>query len=367
MTSRAPAPLSILVLAALAAACAPNSTPVTKRGYQGKPPLGERFTAEEAPVGSWSWVPFPDALCGDGSTAGLGVNAGIGPDLVVYFDGGGACWDYVTCETAETAIDRRYGTEEFATEVSVWFPGSIMDRAALPPSLSDATLVFVPYCTGDVHGGDHVETHHGIAGSATWHHVGHANLMRFLERVGPSVPSPRKLVVAGSSAGGFGALANYEAFRWYFPDAQGFLVDDSGPPLVGGDLPGSMRDAWYNAWHLGASLDLFCVECREDMSAAISALAQAHRGDRLALVSHLRDLTMSTFLLQPTPLHFEEALRRLERDVFAATDDARVFYDDGYDHTLLPAVADHVTGAMTLSAWLEEDVSGGSGWVSVSP
>jgi hypothetical protein len=356
-----------LLLAALVAACAPNTTPITKRGYQGKPTLGAPFTPQEAPVGTWSWIPFDDALCGDGSTTGLGVNAGSGPDLVVYLDGGGACWDYVTCETAETALDRRYGPAEFDTEVSVWFPGSIMDRGALPPSLADATLVFVPYCTGDVHGGDHVETYHGIPGSATWHHVGHANVMRFLERLGASFPSPRKLVVAGSSAGGFGALANYAAFRWYFPDAQGYLVDDSGPPLVGGDLPSGMRDAWYNAWHLGASLDLFCVECRDDMSAAIPALAQMHRGDRLALVSHARDLTMSTFLLQPTPLHLEAALGRLERDVFAATDDARVFYDDGYDHMLLTAVADHAVGATTLAAWLEEDVSDAAGWASILP
>jgi hypothetical protein len=34
---------------------------------------------------------------------------------------------------------------------------------------------------------------------------------------------------------------------------------------------------------------------------------------------------------------------------------------------LLPVIGDHGTGATTLAAWLEEDVSGGAGWATVVP
>jgi Pectinacetylesterase len=358
MRARLAAALAAVVLGG----CAANTTPVTKKAYDGKPPLGAPITADEAPDGQWSWVSVPDAVCGDGSPAGLGVNPGTGPDLVVFFDGGGACWSYTTC-AAGMAFDRSYGPAEFATEQAQYLPGSLLDRAVLPASLKDATLVFVPYCTGDVHGGDNVKIYSSPFDTIEWHHVGHANVMRFLERLGATWPSPRKLVVAGSSAGGFGALANYEAFRWYWPDASGYLVDDSGPPLVGDDIAASMRDAWYDAWHLGASLDPFCVDCRDDMSAGITAIAKAHRGDRVALLSHVDDLVMSTFLEQ---VQLGTALRRLESTVFAPAG-ARVFYAPGTDHMLLPTLTAETSGGTTLADWLEADFSDAAGWADAAP
>lgn len=366
-----------LLAAALATAgCSPNTSPVTKKAYPGDPPLGAPITAAEAPEGAWSWVPFPDSVCGDGSPTGLGVNPGTGPDLLVFFDGGGACWDYLTC-TLGAAVDDDYGPAKFDVEVRDFFPGSFTDRAALPPELSDATLVFVPYCTGDVHGGGRVATHRAAGGLASvqWSHLGHGNVLAFLERLGATWPAPRKLVVAGSSAGGFGAIANYEAFKWYWPDAEGYLVDDSGPPLVGDDIPGWLRDAWYNAWQLGLSLDPFCTECRTDLSAAITELARRNRNDRIAFLSHAQDGTMSLLLGGKTGSQFEAALRRAEQAVFAPTANARVFLDGGSDHMLLTALdagaagylASHETGGVTVDTWLGWMVTGSPAWTTVMP
>jgi hypothetical protein len=374
MTARS----ALLALAALIA-CAPNETPITKKGYPGDPILGAPFTIAEAPDGIWSWIEFPDTACADGSTTGLGVNPGTGPDLLVFFDGGGACWSYLTCETAQTAVDHSYDAAKFAVEVQDWFPGSLMDRTALPPTLVDATLVFVPYCTADVHGGDAVQTYSGLdplPTEVTWNHVGHANVMAYLQRLGATWPSPGKLVVSGSSAGGFGALVSYEAFRWYWPDAQGYLVDDSGPPLVAGDIPAWMRDAWYNAWHLGVSLDPICVNCRDDFSLAISQYAGSYKQDRIALLSQTQDHVMSVFLGGKTGAQFEAALGRLEAARFTPSDNARVFFDAGTEHMLLTSetpvlsgsyVASHVTGTTSLTDWLELMVSDDPAWDSVKP
>jgi hypothetical protein len=370
-------PILWLLAAALStAACSPNTSPVTKKAYPGDPPLGAPIGAGEAPEGVWSWIPFPDSVCADGSTTGLGVNPGTGPDLVVFLDGGGACWDYVTCAVG-AAVDDDYGPDKFDAEVSGYFPGSFTDRAALPPTLADATLVFVPYCTGDVHGGGHVATYRALGGLDTvrWSHLGHGNVLAFLERLGATWPSPRKLVVAGSSAGGFGAVASYEAFKWYWPDAEGFLVDDSGPPLVEDDIPAWLRDGWYNAWQLGVSLDPFCAECRTDLSAAVTELARRNRGDRFALVSHAQDATMGLLLGGKTGGQLEEALRRAEQTVFAPTSNARVFLDAGSDHMLLTALqagtsgylASHETAGVRLDTWLEWMVTGSPAWTTVMP
>jgi hypothetical protein len=364
----------LLAFAALAfAACAPNTTPIEKKGYQGKPPTGEAIPEQELPLEAWAWIPFDDARCGDGSSTGVAVSRGTGPDLLVFLDGGGACWSYATCALG-TAVDASYGPAELDVELSDFVPSSLTDRSNLPPALAGATLVFVPYCTGDVHGGNNVMEY---GGGETWNHVGHGNLLAYLARLAPTFPSPRRVVVAGSSAGGFGALLGYAAMRWYWPDAKGYLVDDSGPALVNNDIPADLRDSWYNAWRLGEALDPICVDCRWNFSAAFRELAAQFPDDRLALVSHLQDPVMSGFTLS-TPSAFEAALRQLERDVFAPTTNARVFYDadGGADaHMLLTPVtpfagsyvASHVEGGLTLSEWLERMISDDPRWDSVLP
>jgi hypothetical protein len=370
--------ITIAGLLALSLACSPSSTPIVKKGYAGKPPMGAPLLEAELPLGEWAWIPFDDAQCGDGSTTGLAVNRGSGSDLLVFFDGGGACWDYATC-AAGAAVDKDYGQAKFQVEAQDFIPSSLTDRANLPPTLAGASIVFVPYCTGDVHGGDNVKEYGNAVFSETWHHVGHANVMAYLRRLAPTFPSPRKLMVAGSSAGGFGALLNYEAFRWYWPDAQGYLVDDSGPALVNGDVPADFRDAWYASWRLGEALDPVCLGCRTNFSEAFTELADLHPDDRIAFVSHVRDPVMSAFMILPTG--FEDAVRRLETEVFARTANARVFYDDDggtFDaHMLLTPqepftgsyVASHVEGVenLTLAEWLERMVSDDPAWATVMP
>ncbi len=367
--------------AALAACASSTSSPLEKKGYSGKPPLGAPLAEVDLPLERWAFIPFDDTACGDGSPTGLAVNRGSGPDLLVFFDGGGACWDYASC-AAGTAVDAAYGPASWDLELRDYVPSSLTDRAHLPAALSGATIVFVPYCTGDVHGGSRVASYGSFLPGVpdlTWQHMGHANLLAFLERLAPTFPSPRKLVVAGSSAGGFGALASYEALRWYWPDARGYLIDDSGPALVGGDFPGALRSAFYGSWALGEALDPICLDCRADLSAAFRELSALHPADRIAFLSHLRDPVMSAFTLS-TPDAFEAALRHLEAAVLAPTPNARAFYDaDGGTldaHMLLtPAepsgaasyVASHVEGGLTLADWLERMISDDPRWDSVVP
>ncbi len=307
------------------AACGEGSSPpdpVVPGPYDGTPPLGAPIApADAAPIpnaGDWTWVPFPDTTCTDAtggppsgayqfstSSTGLAISWGDAgnTDVVVFLQGGGACWDFFSCggaaslDVPKTAATGPFGPTEFDADIYQAYPLSWIRRENLPHSLAGATIVFVPYCTGDVHAGDAVTTYAfpGRPPSITWHHAGHANVLAFLKRLGATFPAPRKLVVAGSSAGGFGALANYPAFRWYWPDAVSYLVDDSGPPLAGAAIPASTRAAWYASWDMGASLDAFCPSCQADFSQGLRALAARYPQDRIALLSHLQDLTIREF------------------------------------------------------------------------
>ncbi len=383
------APLALL----LAAACGGSSPPPNP--YVGSPPKGAAIAREEGtPVGAtgWRWIDFPDTVCttrlaggGYGTVpTGLAIDWGSGPDVVVSLMGGGACWDFITCGGAggtPTASTGPFGANEFAALLAA-YPNAMFQRARLPPALASATVVFVPYCTGDVHGGDRVTTYTSpIPGLApvTWHHVGHANLMAFLRRLGATfaIASPARLVVAGSSAGGFGALANYPAFRWYWPDAAGYLVDDSGPPLVGDAVPPASRSAWWADWNLGASLDAFCPDCRTDLSAGLRELSTRYPSDRIALLSHTRDATICAFYGAYDPMTlsfapmsgatFEAELYRLATTVIDPTANARYFFTVGTAHPMLDDPGSITTPSPGLDAWLESMIGGGPDWTSAHP
>ncbi len=375
------------------AACGEDDkgTPAPPGPYGGSPPMGTAISLTEGTViptaTEWTWVPFEDAFCTDvtGSagayqfskgTTGLAINWGSGSDVVFFLQGGGACWDWITCGGVLLAASTGpYGPDQFAsfynsmTGFSSW-----VKRKNLPTALSSATVVFIPYCTGDVHTGDKETTYPPAfqgAQSVTWFHLGHANIMAFLKRLGPTFPSPGKVIVAGSSAGGFGALANYPAFRWYWPTAKSYLVDDSGPPLAGDSIPAATRSAWYTSWNMGASLDAFCPECHTDMSWGMRHLAATYSNDRMALLSHLQDSTIRYFfgtsLYQPMgATAFETALRSLGTDVMDATTNAKYFFTAGAGHPTLDDPAAITTPDPGLATWLEEMLSDSTSWASAT-
>jgi pectinacetylesterase len=389
----------LLALAACGGGSSPPD-PVVPGPYDGAPPLGAAIAqADAAPIpnaGDWTWVPFPDTTCTDAvldsgaylfstSPTGLAISWGDpgNADVVVFLQGGGACWDFFTCGGAPTFVPKTaatgpFGPAEFEADIYQAYPLSWIRRENLPQSLAGATIVFVPYCTGDVHAGDAVTTY-SFPGAQpiTWHHAGHANVLAFLKRLGATFPAPRKLVVAGSSAGGFGALANYPAFRWYWPDAVSYLVDDSGPPLAGAAIPASTRAAWYASWDMGASLDAFCPSCQTDFSQGLRALAARYPQDRIALLSHLQDLTIreffGTFTITPPYLvpmsapDFEAALRALGTDAMdPATSNAKYFFTAGAEHpTLLDPTA--IDLPVPLEVWIEDMLSDAPGWTSQAP
>lgn len=351
----------VAVAASLVLACGPQSPP--SGGGTPLPPPGDPLVGL-AP-GVWTWVGFPDSACDDGSPTGIGLNPGAGPDLVLLLHGGGACWDYLTCLLLNTARHGPFGQAQFDQLQITDVPGSILDRVLPGNPFRDASLVFVPYCTGDIHGGDNLAAYLG-PGQPLYHHVGHANVVAFLRRLAATWPAPRRLVVSGASAGGFGALINYPTVRHYWPGGQVFLVDDSGPPLEQGAIPQALLDAWFASWRLDKVLDPFCGQaCHSDLSAGLAAVARGYPRDRLALLSSLQDQVIRSYYLL-SAAQFQAELLRMAADVMDPTPNARYFFVPGTSHTMLGNPAGFTQGVPLLT-WLEQQVSGDPAWASQRP
>ncbi len=326
-------------------------------------PLGMPITATP---GKWTWIDFPDTTCDDGSPTGIGLYPSATSDkLVFFFAGGGACWDYTTCVTLNTSTHGPFGATEFASLSGGDFPGTILERAGTSP-FKDYNAVFVPYCTGDLHAGDAVQTYANGSASKTIKHKGHANVLAYLSRLAATFKTPSNVAVTGSSAGGGGAIFNYPSIRAAWPAASALLVDDSLPLMIGDSVGPALRTAWYQSWNLGALVDPLCAGCRDDLSLYLKTVAQRYPSDRMALLSSLQDKTIRGYFLL-TPVAFEAALRALIMNVLVPLPNFRSYVETGEGHTMLAALATHTTNGTPLVTWLTQMTTGDAAWVSIVP
>lgn len=318
-----------------------------------------------APYEQWTWTDFPDSACDDGSPTGIGINpTNRSTNVLVFLDGGGACWDYTTCYVLNKATHGPFGQSQFSSVIGSIPAGSIFDRTSASNPFRDWSFVFVPYCTGDLHGGNNVATYQNATTKKTYHHVGHSNILAYLQRLAPTFPTIGKMVVSGSSAGGYGASFNYATFRSRWPDAEMYLVDDSGPPLEGSAIPVAFSTAFWANWHLGDVLLPICgTACQTDLSQLLPALAGSYPEDRMALLSSLQDATISSYL-QLSAADFQTDLLAMATDRIDPLPKFRYFIVSGSTHGMLGVCCQNGTG---LVSWLTQEVSDDPGWVSIKP
>ncbi len=250
------------------------------------PTIGASTGPIVAPAGAWSWVEFDDTRCANGTPTGLGINTREGAsDVVISLMGGGACWDAGSCFFVKSAwnIDFGYGNAQFSGERFRSIP--LFDRAVSP--FADASFVYLPYCTGDLHVGTTTQTY--VQGRPT-SHVGAQNLDAFLKRLAPTFANARRIFVIGTSAGGFGAQMNAWRFKAAFPTAEVHVLADSAAMVM---PAGTRWSEWFAAWK--PELPPGCSGCSETTTAWIDSARRDLKGGRLALVTSTEDGLLSTF------------------------------------------------------------------------
>jgi Pectinacetylesterase len=343
--------------------------------------LFPRFGAPIPPVapGSWQWIDFPDTAAGDGSPTGLAINFAPDPQskrLVIYFQAGGACWDYTTASLHLGGYGAVMHLNGFGRSVwersltarihrKMW----LFDRDDPTNPFRDAHLVYIPYCTGDIYVGDRVNELRGPLPfmRRTVHFRGQANVRAYLSRLVPTFPELARVYLVGSSAGGFGAtfswwLAN-EAFRTVPID----VISDAGHPVL---VPKAMFDRWIEAW--GPRFPHHGEECRRGLRELLEFAERHYLGpDRYALISTRKDAVLSGFFgMRPsTHARYIDELRAEFFDDFRRyprVRHARYFIMGSYGHTVFPGnqVERARIGKMALRTWLTQMVEEDPAWSS---
>ena len=315
------------------------------------PSVPEELAAQDpaAPQTSWTRIATGAGTeCALGTPYSFFTRDGTDPDrLLIYFQGGGACWEWVSCSGMfDATVD---DTEPFA------FRG-VFDRAEPRNPFRSYSVVFVPYCSGDVHIGD-ASVSYGDA-TRPVRHRGFRNVSAVLDWIGARGFRPRTVVVAGTSAGAYAALFYMRPIARLFPNARLVLLGDSGVPLL------SRNEEVLKNW--GASSVMAALWQDETRA---RTLLEAYRQAaligprvRLAQITSDQDRVQSAFYLISGSSDWRRATYSLLADVKVAVPAFRSFIVAGSDHGLLPVDAfySYRSDGVVLHEWVSRLIAGES-------
>jgi hypothetical protein len=259
--------------------------------------------------GIWQKVELPGTLCGNDSQYKFFVNYSTSSNnLIVNLEPGGACWDYGSCAGdggLRGAANPDGIPDNHMTQLK-WEFLPLHRRDSANP-LRDWNMVFVPYCTGDLHTGNNRVTYENPdpgGSDLVFDHHGHQNMTRLIAWIAETFPEVPRLLVTGCSAGGTGALVNYHFIRKGLPGVQcSYLLDDSGPIFPGAGNSGPLHAQVRAAWNLDPLIDevaadfagLDAAQVKADLGLINTALADKYPRDRLATTLYRLDFNYSLY------------------------------------------------------------------------
>lgn len=323
--------------------------------------------------------------------------------LAIFFDGGGACWDPNTCIGSAFLGEAIYQetVDENVADLET-LPG-LGDLAAPENPIADHTLVFIPYCTGDLHTGDADTTYSysGPGGPFDWtiRHRGAANvaavLTHLVDYYGTLGSIPDEVFLVGASAGGYGVLYHYPEIRgllpWY---TKVRVLVDAANGIINQDFydralaETGAWNAWENladelnpAFTSGAD-DLFVETIKAvasiDRRARIGQYTTAFDAVQIGFYSIARNVDDPTQWFNPVQILFAtlDWTTRARLNMISTALQAwnyRFYLASGADHTIVPSdklYLEDSAGGIAFIDWLDDMINRrflwGSDWRNLS-
>lgn len=185
--------------------------------------------------------------CAHDSAFSFKVHPGLTEKVAIILNGGGACWRAQDCDPKNHPTYTMIA--DSANDISA--RTGLFDVNNEKNPIRDYTIVFVPYCTGDLHLGSRqseYEWHSPKNGDRNFlvRHGGAANIEAVLDWVFVNVRNPRTVFVAGMSTGAVASPVIAEKVARHYPRARVVQL---------GDGAGGYRSVGVaeNMWRWGAT------------------------------------------------------------------------------------------------------------------
>ncbi|UCD85306.1 MAG: hypothetical protein JSU92_03690, partial [Deltaproteobacteria bacterium] len=222
--------IGIVFAVFLAASCGDDDDSAVKCG-EGQVLLDGACVADITE--GWTKIePGGDTVCSRGTPFRFFIRKGTVNKVVVGFDGGGACWNALTCSVADAIFSPE--ADEDASGLNEGF----FDFDHPDNPFGDWYLIFIPYCTGDIHWGNNTVTYPQMDENPpiTIEHKGFVNGKAALEWLYKYFNKPEVIFVTGVSAGAYGSLLHSLYVMDHYPDSRVVYLGDCGAGIITGDF-----------------------------------------------------------------------------------------------------------------------------------
>jgi len=257
----------------------------------------------------------------------------VGSDnLVIFLQGGGACWSFFCLAVT--------GAPAGVPAIDILNP----DLDANPTK--DWNAVYVPYCDGSFFVGDaDIDDNLNDKGIRT--HRGLANLTGAYEVAAMRFPNPQKVLLAGSSGGAYGLLMAGALLRHYYPETELIVMADSGIGIARDQDPEYIQLP-VTEFNLDRFIPSDCDGCISTghLTALVTWLLKHDPEIRVGLYSSWYDSIIANVFLQIDPQEHAQSLREQTDLVHHAYPQRfKRFITDGIQHTALIADTSGIIGS----------------------
>lgn len=292
-------------------------------------------------------------VCGAGAPYSMATRDRGSEDLMIFLEGGGACWS------------------DFCLYVDETTPGipqaGILDPARQNNPVKDWSVVYVPYCDGSLHAGDADVDTDGDGHIDRFQHGLH-NLSAALDVAARTFPAPRRILLAGQSGGGLGTIFALPLVRYLYPGVPIEVLDDSGVGVLKPGKPEFLRQI-IEEWNIGAFIPDSCANCIAadgHMTDYLNWQLDQDPDVRRAMLSYTQDVNLADLFLEIGGPAFEAALSQEMREQEEAHPGRmRSWLVEGNGHTFVELEPDRTAGGVPLMDWIGLMLSGSDDWVSV--
>jgi hypothetical protein len=348
-----------------------------------------QFVPVEVKLDDRTYSPTCSGAPGTDPSFHFWARRGSSDKLVVFFEGGGACWDGTSCAfpinpSAPAGTPQLYAAS-IGPDQDPRRLGGLFDLQNPENPVRDWSYVYVPYCTGDIHSGSATTSYVNPFTGENYaiQHRGADNFRVILEWIEQNFEEPDQFLVTGSSAGGYGAVTHFAGLRKAYPSAQGAMLSDAAQGVV----PPTFDAVRNESWNLQPPEDVFGQDPQSIPSGQLlERLAQHFSNDRFAQYTTSLDLTQIGFYdamvngpqgTQGTACAEWSQAMRAELATRQQTPNFRSYVGAGIDHMILrgehpdqagdPLFFRETTAGAPFTEWFDAMLSeSGQGWTNLS-
>ncbi len=291
----------------------------------------------------------------DGSVPDAPVDAGRTDAPVNSASDGQADADAALPDGA-TGMDAGNAPIVAAADTWTWkqlqYPALVRTTAGNP--FSAMNMVYIPYCTGDLHYGNTTSTLQVNGTPTPTYFWGAKDMDVFLARLVPTFSNVSRVISLGTSAGGFGSYLNFDRLAHAF-GVRVDVIDDSGPPLT--TQGQSDNSGLFSAW--GVVPPAGCNACNSFLN-IMKFDRQSQPQSRLGFLSLAEDTVISADFGYGLSAYGPE-IESLFSANFGADPNVATYIVGGDPGHVVESQAALAAGYLP---WMTALVSGSSAWTS---